>query len=91
MVKANIPGALAPRAPAGLEKSHLLLLAQNHLHAVHGHNDAHFLLLNVLGFEFILMGTKPQVRRQGLGGTWGVPGTVCGTSQGFTPKCRVCV
>lgn len=71
MVKANIPGALAPSAPAGLEKSHLLLLAQNHLHPVHRHNDAHFLLLNVFGFEFILMGRKTQVRREVvLGGTW---------------------
>lgn len=71
MVKTNIPGALASSGPAGLEKSHLLLLAQNHLHPVHGHNDAHFLLLNVLGFEFILMGRKTQVRKEvGLGGTW---------------------
>lgn len=49
---------------AGLEKPHLLLLAQDHLHAVHGHDDAHLLLLNVLGFEFILMGRQRRVRRE---------------------------
>lgn len=51
-------------APVGLGKSHLLLLAQNHLHPIHRHNDAHFLLLDVLGFEFILMGGKTQVRKE---------------------------
>lgn len=71
VLKAHIPGALSPSAPAGLEKSHLLLLAQNHLHPVHGHDDAHFLLLNVLGFEFVLMGRKTQVTGETvLGGTW---------------------
>lgn len=45
----------------GLEQPHLLLLAQDHLHPVHGHDDAHLLLLNVLGLEFILRGRKTQV------------------------------
>lgn len=78
---------MLPSAPAqaGLGKSHLLLLAQNHLHPVHGHNDAHFLLLNILGFELILVGRKTQVRREvGLG-------TVCGISRCFTLKCQLCV
>jgi len=82
MVRANSPGAPAPSAPAGLGKPHLLLLAQNDLHPIHGHDDAHFLLLNVLGFEFILTGRKTQVRREaGLGGA---SGTVHGISQCFT-------
>lgn len=54
---------------AGQGEPHLLLLAQDHLHTIHRHNDAHLLLLNVFGFEFILMGRQAQVRREvGLGG-----------------------
>lgn len=58
----------------GLEQPHLLLLAQDHLHPVHGHDDAHLLLLNVLGFEFILVGRKNKFKR-----VLEVPGTVCGS------------
>lgn len=71
VLKAHVLAGLAPSAPARLEKSHLLLLAQNHLHPVHRHDDAHFLLLNVLGFEFVLMGRKTQVTGEAVWeGVW---------------------
>lgn len=34
--------------------THLFLLLQNHFHTIHGDHDAHFLLLDVLGFKLIL-------------------------------------
>lgn len=34
--------------------TYLLFLPQNHLHSVHRHHNADFLLLDALGLEFIL-------------------------------------
>lgn len=46
-----------PAAP-GTRSAYLLLLLQNDLHTIHRHNEAHFLLLDVLGFKLILWATE---------------------------------
>lgn len=56
-IPAPASGSLRPSPPpAGswCRAAHLFLLLQDHFHPVHRDHDAHFLLLDVLGFELVL-------------------------------------